>query len=577
MFDLHALLDSVPHAPGCYTYREKNTILYVGKAKDLRKRLSQYVQPTDQKTMAMLAKATSVEWFITPSEVEALILEARLIRQHKPHYNIDLKENQRYAYIKITDDPFPRLVTAREQAGKKSDLIGPFTDGTARAQLMTTARKLFRLRACTTMPKRVCLYYHLGQCSGPCEQKISKEAYLKDVMGARLFLQGKRPEVISKLRNDMETASNALRFEEAKRLRDAISVIEHAGRPLLSHERHFDEDVIVARQQPDHWQILVMHIHKGLVTKTTTFQLPLHQVTVMPDDFLKSYYEDNSIPDEIITEQPVQDTAIGEYLGTKKACTIITPQRGAKRSLVELAVQNLLARIDQTAVTLVQLQEDLRLPTLPKTIDAFDNSHLQGTNTVGACVRFVNGVPEKSSYQRFNIQTVTNNDVGAMQEVLTRRYKKRALPDLILIDGGKTQLMAAYDAIQQLHLTVPMISLAKREEEVYVPGLPVPLPLKRTSESSLLLQRIRNEVHRFVITHHRTKRSATQAQSGLDQIRGIGATTKFKLLRRFKTLKAIREATDEELLSVLNSAQLRALRESEAPGLQQSDQDLAAR
>jgi excinuclease ABC subunit C len=576
--ELKARLPEVPSQPGCYIYKagskKEDMILYIGKAKDLKKRVSSYfLRDRDQKTLAMLDKACHVEWIVTRNEVEALILEARLIRQHKPPFNIDLKDNKRYAYIKITDEEFPRLVTTRDNdARRQQDIVGPFTDGTERVHLLAKTRKLFRLRVCNTMPKRVCLYYHLGQCSGPCEERITKEAYLRDVSRARMFLHGQSPELIAELEKEMGEQSKSLRFEEAKRLRDSIRAVQHASdRQIIARERRYDEDVILMRKQEETYFFLVLHVKKGMITGTEEFPLPFARVDEEApiDDFLKSYYQDNRIPDEILLEQELRDDAIREYLANAKSggkVQVIVPKIGPKRALLDVGVKNIMARINQTHHLLLQLQEALRLPSIPRRIDAFDNSHIQGTNIVSACIQFHDGKPNKQAYRKFIIRTVTqNDDFATMREAVRRRYadalkKQEPLPDLILIDGGKGQLHAASEALAQLDLAIPAIGLAKREEEVFVPGLPTPLSIDRKSEASLFLQRVRNEVHRFVITFHRARRTTHQRQSVLDGVPGIGEKTKFALLKRFGSVEGIRKASDDQLADVLRQKQISAVR-----------------
>lgn len=517
--------ERIPHSPGCYIYKDSSLpnakILYIGKAKDLRKRVSQYFQRAiDQKTLAMLSRAQHVEWIATANEVEALLLEARLIRTHKPPFNIELKENTRYAYLQLTSEAYPRILTVRtvgSRAKDRKDLYGPFPDGTARVQLQQQARKLFGLRACVKMPRQVCLYYHLGQCSGPCEGKISKEEYLANVERARKLLRGESSSLVDDLRESMVVASAQRRFEEARRLRDAIRAVDaSAARPIVAGIRGFDEHVIVSRSLADGTMVLVLRVERGLVTGTEEYRLERGTAPGLIDDFLKAYYLDRPIPDELILEHALEDGALGEFLTRLhdgKAISITVPKSGQRHALLEMALRNIAARIDEREHTLVALQEVLRLPFLPRRIDAFDNSHLQGKDLVSACVRFTDGKPEKSKYRRFIIRTVVgNDDFAAMREAVTRRYAqhKDDVPDLILIDGGKGQLSAAYEALGAIGIRVPIIGLAKREEEVFVPGLSVPLVIDRKSAPALLLQRIRDEIHRFVIAFHRLRRSKRQ-------------------------------------------------------------------
>jgi excinuclease ABC subunit C len=563
-------LSRVPREPGCYfwkgTHQGKHRTLYIGKAKDLRNRINQYVQAAehgvgDAKTLAMLARATALEWVATRDEVEALVLEARLIRTEKPPFNIDLKENRRYAYIKITKDEFPRLVTVRSHE-RGADVVGPFVDGTARFEMMRLARRIFRLRVCSKMPKKVCLYYHLGQCSGPCEGKIAKEDYLVDVGRARRFLRGEAHDLRAELERDMAQASERLQFEEAKRLRDALRAMHSAlRRDTVVRERTYDEDAIAMRKTEQAFVFLILHVRKGVVTGTE--EVRLREEDLLESDpweaFMIAYYAEHQRPAEILVETPPAPDLV-EYF-RRDNTALVCPRAGAKSGVVQLAVRNLLARIDATTITLQALQDALRLPFPPKTIDAFDNSQLMGTNMVSACVQFTNGGPHKAGYQKFLIRTTTNDDFAAMREVMRRRYAKRPLPDLVLIDGGKGQLMAAYHALAELGHRVPIIGLAKREEEVFVPGLAEPLPIDAKSEASLYLQRIRNEIHRFVISFHRARRTRAQVASELDGIAGVGEVTRFKLLKRFGSVDGVRVASDEELRRVVSEQVLCRLRD----------------
>jgi len=566
--DLRAQLPSIPHAPGCYTFRDKDKgILYIGKAKDLRHRLSNYAQgPSDGKTTLMLARATDVEWVVTRTEVEALLLEAKRIREEQPPYNIDLKVNVRYAHLQLTAEEYPRLVSVRDPRSVPArDLFGPYVDGAARFELARIARKLFRLRVCKTMPKKVCLYYHIGMCSGPCEGKISKTDYLADVERTRRFLRGQAPVLVAELEREMKKASDEMKFEDAKRLRDTISGVRSAiSRQAVVREKRYDEDVVLVRRRADDWLALVLHAKRGVIAGTEEFPIPLERAGEAPlDGFLLAYYDEHAVPREIILEREPADTALEAYLCERRegVVTVHIPKSGERHALLDIARRNASARAEGQHAILAALQETLRLPALPRRIDAFDISHTGGSATVGACVRFTDAVPEKRMYRTFNIRTATNDDFLSMRETVTRRYKSAEdLPDLILIDGGKGQLGAAYDALRERGLTVPIIGLAKKEEEIFVPGLPNPLPVERKSETSRFLQRVRDEIHRFVLSRHRARRTRTSIGTALTEIPGIGHLTAAKLLKRFGSLKGVNAASDEELSTALSAKQVAALR-----------------
>ena len=573
MLDWPAALDAAPHAPGVYTYTDAHgKILYIGKAKDLRKRLAHYATARGaDKTALMLKRAHAVTWVVTRTEVEALLLEANRIRTEKPPYNIDLKENVRYAHLRLTAEPFPRLITVRDPRGvPPKDLFGPFADGAARAELARLARKLFRLRVCRTMPKRVCLYYHLGLCSGPCEGKIAADAYSADVERARRFLRGQTPELAAELEREMTRASDDLRFEDAKRLRDTLrGVRSTAARQAVVREKRYDEDVVLLRQRADDWLALVLHAKRGVITGTEEYPLATERVGDAPlDGFLLAYYADHDVPRELLLEHEPVDPALEGYLRERAGhpVRVAVPSRGERHALLDIARRNAAARVDGAHAILLALQDALRLPGTPRRIDAFDISHTGGTATVGASVRFTDTTPEKSAYRAFTIRGAGNDDFAAIAECVTRRYKTAAdLPDLLLIDGGKGQLGAAYDALRARGFAVPVIGLAKRDEEVFVPGLPTPLPIDRASDASRFLQRVRDEIHRFVLSRHRVRRTRTTVRTALLDIPGIGPATAAKLLRRFGSVAGVLAADDGALAQVLNARQITTLRTHHSP------------
>lgn len=504
-----------PISPGCYLMRDGvGTIIYIGKAKSLRKRVSSYFAKTisNSKTFAQMQEVASIDFIATDNEIEALILEANLIRKHSPKYNIDLKGGQRYAYLKVTEEKFPRVISTRQKT-KKGKYIGPFTDALARRAALQICRKVFLLRSCQTLPKKECLYYHIGQCSAPCIGAVSEEQYLEQVRKATRFLSGDVGWLVQELSEKMGEASKTLLFEKAKEYRDQLRAIEYMGqRQKAETHKEYNQDVIVSQIDGAEVVILLFTIVKGVLTTKQTFRFPRQDEIV--DSFVKVYYSSHPVPREIILEKELDDPLIAEYLQTLSgACVnVLVPERGEKKQLLSMMQKNAMLILSEKS-GMMQLQEDLRLPALPVVMECFDISNTSGTNSVASMVQFKNGKPHKSQYRKFIIRDIVGpNDFASIAQVVARRYKRllaenKQMPDLIVIDGGQGQLHAALDELHKLELKIPIIGLAKRLEEIYTPGLSFPLHLEEGSAGLLLLQHIRDEAHRFAITFHRKRRS----------------------------------------------------------------------
>lgn len=556
-------LKTLPTKPGCYLYKDtEGTIIYVGKAKNIKKRVSQYFSKTtkDSKTQLLVKHIKSVETFVVNTEIEALLLESRLIKQHKPKFNIDLKHSERYAYIQITNEEYPRLRTIRHIT-KSGKFYGPFTDGTARRNTIELCKRLFKIRSCKVLPKRECLYFHIGQCSAPCINLISKEEYLENVKKAELLLQGKEDKLIDRLTIQMHEASTKMQFEHAKIYRDQIFALEHIKeKQSVEKIRSFDQDVIALVKNDEKILIQLLKIKKGIITSKKDFSFTTDQDNIL-EQFIQLYYSDKStIPDEILLSQEIeQKHLLEEYVSLQKSkkVQILTPQLGEKKELVNLAYQNALNTLNKENPQLTNLQELLRLIKTPTIIECFDMSTLFGTNNVGACVQFKDGRPNKEEYRHFNIKSkTTQDDFNAMHETVYRRYLRQKqlnqLPDLIVIDGGPGQLNAAHQALTKLDLTyIPLIGLAKKQEEIYTMGRKKPFNFDNNLPGMKLLINIRDEVHRYVVSFHRKKRAQSFITSELDTIPGLGNKSKEKLFENFKTVAAIKKASLEELKTVL--------------------------
>lgn len=549
-------LPRLPTTPGIYEYVDADgTTLYIGKAKNLRSRVRSYFSgPQSTKTRRLLAQAARVKTLTTRNEVEALLLENQLIREHKPKYNILLRNNRRYAWILVTDEEYPRIVTARNKK-RGGEYYGPYTDGTARRKIIMGLNKLFKLRTCNQLPDQVCLQYHIKNCAGPCEGHISKEEYLRRVKDAKSVLRGHTKQVREQLEKRMYAASEQQDYEEARRLRDTMHSLEELEhKQVVERETHFDQDVVGCAYNHEEAVFAVIHVRNGVMREKDEFSVPQRAGVV--EEFLAAYYRERTPPKEIITQDLDEETAeaLEEYFGTRtqSSVAVTIPQRGDKKRLLELAQENAQLQLDQENKALNSLQSHLNLSSVPVTIDCFDVSNIQGTHIVAACVRYRNAKPEPTKYRRFKIRDVDEqDDYAALKEAVRRRYKDGDVPDLIVIDGGKGQLSAALEGLREHAIQNPIVSLAKQQEEVYVPGLPHPLPIAQKDPGLLLLRRVRDAAHRFVIKYHRKKRSDAMTSSQLDHVDGIGPKRKQALYERFKTFSRIKEASKDELQDVL--------------------------
>jgi len=606
--DLEKRIARLPTGPGVYLHKdEKGTIIYVGKAKNLRSRVRAYFQqtrPVDAKTKALMKKIADVDVIVTDTETEALILENTLIKEHRPKYNVLLKDDKSYPYIRITKEEYPRVFKTRRVIRDGSRYYGPYTDGTYLFYLLKTLRLIFPLRSCelpltdqsiAAGKYRVCLDYHIKKCEGPCQGFVSREIYNDYIRQVHQILIGRTKELERSLEQRMSELAEALRFEDALVVRSRLEKLrEYTSRQKVAMADEVDRDVFAVTRSGDVVCIVVLTIRDGnLVGKRHFF---VYHATDIPDaELLQTtieqwYVEQDQVPEEILLPTDVVDTDIlTSFLQARRGRTValVVPKIGDKRKLVGMAESNadVLLRefLAQQALkdqsvsrAVLALQQDLRLPRLPRRIECFDNSHMQGTDYVSSMVVFIDGKPKKSEYRRYKLEEVQgNDDFEAMREVLRRRFTKledvdENRPDLVIIDGGKGQLSAAMEVLRTLgrDKDFTVIGLAKRLEEVFFPDTSEPTFIPRASSGLRLLQQARDEAHRFAITYHRTLRSKRTFRTELTDIPGIGEATARKLLVALGSVDAVKEATLEALAAVVGNANAQRIRtwvESVAP------------
>jgi excinuclease ABC subunit C len=570
------------------------TVIYVGKAVNLRNRVRSYFQRASALTMKvrhMVARIVDLDIVITDSELEALILECNLIKQHKPHYNVRLRDDKQYPYLMLsTSEPFPRLmITRRVRRGDGNRYFGPYTSSKAVWDTLRLIYRLFPLVTCrkkwdNTPVQRPCLYYHMGRCTeAPCAGLANVDAYQAAVADVALFLEGKQDDLMRKLRSEMEEAAENLEFERAGRLRDQIQAVETLiERQKVVSGKEADQDVVALVNDEGLAAVQMFFIRGGKLIGQEHFLLDgfegdddLQSATA---EFIKQYYQEAAyVPSEVILGTRLEEEQIIEqWLRQKKGTKVqlVVPERGEKKSLLEMAGsnaklaveqmrQNTAAETDRIMTALSELQEALELDDLPDRIEAFDISTIQGKYSVAGMVVFERGKPAKSEYRRFRIKmpetTGEPNDFAMMRETITRRLtaasagdpKFKRLPDLMLIDGGKGQLSSALEAASATGWeSLAMIGLAKQYELIFRPGESAPIVLPRNSQALFLLQRIRDEVHRFSITYHRTVRSRNTLTSVLDTVPGIGPTRRKDLLKAFGSVELLRQASVDEIATV---------------------------
>lgn len=507
-------VETLPNNPGCYLFKDdEDKILYIGKAKNIKKRVKSYFQKDilDPKTKNLVKNIDSVDIIVTDNEFEALILENNLVKKHQPKFNIDLKDAKSFAYIQLTKEDFPRVLLSRRKIGY-GKFYGPFVSAQERDYILRFLRKTFTLRTCKKMPKKPCLRYHIKLCNAPCIGLISKEEYSRKIENIKLILSGKTNKLLKKLDKEMNSASEMLDFEKAIMIRNQITAITHlTERQNMQRTKKYDEDILNYRIKDDKVYLMLFNIHKGTLVNKNEFVFDFHDEFL--EEFIVRYYSESPIPKEVIIPKVVSD-ATSTFLSKEKKSkvTITVPKRGEKKQLLSLVLKNIEIAFFSDTKKVDELKKKLLLQETPRVIECFDISHISGTSTVGSMVQFRNGKPDKNNYRRFKIRTVEGiDDFAAISEVVRRRYyrlKKEdaELPDLIVIDGGKGQLSSALEELEKLELKVPIISIAKQFEEIYMPGVSQPLCLAKKEKALQFIQEMRDEAHRFAIKYNRLLR-----------------------------------------------------------------------
>lgn len=561
----------LPDQPGCYLMKDKQgTVIYVGKAKVLKNRVRSYFTGShDGKTLRLVGEIVDFEYIVTSSNLEALILELNLIKKHDPKYNIQLKDDKTYPFIKITAEKQPRLLITRNVKKDKGKYFGPYPNAQSAHETKKLLDRMYPLRKCSNMPDKVCLYYHMGQCLAPCVKEVTEEQNKEIVDEIIKFLNGGHKEVRSELETKMYEASEKLEFERAKELRDQIAHIDaimEMQKMIMSDL--VDRDVFGYAVDKGWMCVQVFFVRKGKLIERDVSMFPIYDE---PEEgfltFIGQFYENSSHfkPKEIVVPGSIDSELVERFLEVEAT----QPKRGKKKDLVELANKNakialeekfyLIERDEERTIKAVEnLGKQLGIET-PYRIEAFDNSNIQGTNPVSAMIAFIDGKPAKKEYRKYKIKTVQGpDDYESMREVVRRRYTRALkenlpLPDLIIIDGGKGHLAAASDVLEnELGLYIPMAGLVKDDKHktshLIIGDPPEPVMLERNSQEFYLLQRIQDEVHRFAITFHRQLHGKSVIQSALDDIPGIGDKRKKVLLKHFGSLKKMKEASVTEFV-----------------------------
>ena len=577
---LELQIQTLPDGPGVYQYYDKDDkILYVGKAKNLRKRVSSYFNKLHDngKTNVLVRKIVSIRHIVVPTETDALLLENNLIKKLQPRYNVLLKDDKTYPWICIKKEPFSRIFTTRNMIKDGSEYFGPYTSFKTVHTLLDLIKELYPLRTCNYDLSReninsgkykVCLEYHIGNCKGPCEGHQSLEEYQGNVEAVREILKGNFKESLKDFKTLMKNLAAEMKFEEAQKIKDKIETLEnYQSRSTIVNPRISNVDVFSIVSDESMAYINFLQISHGAIIRSHTMELK-KKLDESDEELLELAIVELRERFRLLSKEVIVpfEVDLGENI------KVTVPQLGDKKQVLELSIRNAkFYRMDQlkqlqivdpdrhTNRIMAQMKKDLRLSVEPRHIECFDNSNIQGTNPVAACVVFKDGKPSKKDYRHFNIKTVEGpNDFASMEEVVYRRYKRlldenQPLPQLIIIDGGKGQLSSALKSLEELDLRgkIAIIGIAKRLEELFYPGDSVPLYLDKKSETLKVIQQLRNEAHRFGITHHRDKRSKGALKTSIETIPGIGEKTMITLIKHFKSVKRLSQATEKEISDVV--------------------------
>ena len=589
---LKNIISILPNSPGVYKYySSEGELIYIGKAKSLKKRVSSYFnknQYDDKKTKVLVSRIADIQYTVVDTEFDALLLENNLIKEFKPRFNIDWKDDKSYPFIRLTKERFPKIFPTRNPVKDGSEYFGPYGSVRMMHTILELVRNLYPLRNCNLILSdsnikagkfKVCLEYQIGNCKGPCEAFQSEESYNTSIEQVRKILKGNVSEVIQYLKKEMVDASTELLFEVAAEAKKKLDILEnYQGKSTVVTQVKHDVDVFNIAETEKSAFINYLKVNHGFIIQTQTLEYK-KRLNETPQELLETDIAEmrnryNSKSSEIIVpfNLDIEDDNI----------KFTEPKSGDKKKLLDLSLKNAIYykndRVSQTEKlnpdlkverVMKQMKEDLRLTELPHHIECFDNSNFQGAYPVSAMVCFRNGKPSKKDYRHFNIKTVEGpDDFASMKEAVTRRYKRmveedQPLPQLLIVDGGKGQLSSTVDALKEMNLygKIPVIGIAKRLEEIYYPDDPLPLYIDKKSETLRIIQHMRDEAHRFGITHHRNRRDKGTLVSELTSIKGIGAESAKQLLSQFKSVKRIKEASPESIAAIVGEARAKLVKE----------------
>ncbi len=558
----------LPVTPGVYIMKDnENRVIYVGKAKSLRDRVGQYFREQDSpKNHLLMRNMEDIEYIITENEVEALVLESNLIKEHRPRYNVKLRDDKHYPFIRITNEDFPRICIARRREKGKGQYFGPYPSGKAVRELIRMASHLGIRRCKKKLPCQPCLNYHIGQCAAPCRGNVNLEDYLKIINNVTNFLKGKHDRLIQSLEKERDRCSQMQDYEKAMKIRDQIYALhELSEKQRVNLPGRKEQDIIAYARNGTSGRIQIFHLSGGRLKGHETFSIDPagSEEEEILLSFIKQHYQEVAPPEQVILPVEIMDEAIYDWL-SGKGSSIKTPGGKLERDLMNLAMENadmflkqeLLMQSNNVKEVLVDLKSVLHLQELPLLIETFDISNISGTDATGSLVSFENGVPDKKNYRRFRIRSIEGaNDYAMIAEVVKRAYSRRKnegkrMPDLIMIDGGIGQLNAALSSLSSLGLKLDIISIAKEFEHIFLPDSEIPVKLPRDSDSLKLLQRMRDEAHRFALSYHRKLRGKKLRESILDDIPGIGKKKKHALLKHFGSIDELRKAGLSEIEEV---------------------------
>lgn len=590
-------LKMLPHSPGVYRFKDsEGTIIYVGKAKDLKNRVSQYFHSSatkNRKTTVMVSKIADIEHTVVSSEEDAFLLENNLIKEYQPRYNILLKDGKTYPWICLKNEPFPRVVITRQYQKDGSKYFGPYSSSSHAHALLELINSLYRLRNCKLSLNteaiaqgkfKVCLNYHISKCNAPCIGNISQQEYMEQISAVTDILKGNSSALIRKFDSKMRECASALEFEKAQVYKEKKELLEkHYAKSMIVSPTLSDLDVFhIVFDGADAFGAF-LRVNNGCIVKSISMEIKCkieEEQSAVLSRFISGVYDKLS---EFGTDSPPEEVLVPFYpdgVISLQHLKVTIPTKGERFALMELARKNaaamkfeklkheeIVSPEDHANRVMENLKKDLGMDKLPYHIECFDNSNIQGTNPVASCVVFKNGAPSKKDYRHFNIKTVIGaNDFASMKEVVNRRYTRllaegEPLPDLVVIDGGKGQVHSAFEALMELGLLdkIKLIGIAKRMEEIIVPGDPYPLFIDKNSTSLRLIMHLRDEAHRFGITHHRNRRSVSQLQSELDTIPGVGSVSREKLLAKYKTISRMKKVPYREIVNVIGKRSADAL------------------